>query len=101
MILPFKFIPIICDFLDVSPQGLPWLPPNRKIKFTIDLELGMRAIFKSPYRMAPKELGELQDEIIELLDNEFIKPRNSPLGASVVFFKKKDNSLRLFIDYES
>ena len=35
----------------------------------------------------------------ELLDRGFIRPSTSPLGAPVLFAKKKDKTLRLCIDY--
>jgi hypothetical protein len=34
-------IPIVRDFVDVFPEELPGLPPDREIKFTIDLLPGM------------------------------------------------------------
>ena len=52
-----------------------------------------------PYRMAPVELKELNDQLKELLDKGFIRPCISPWGAPVLFVKKKDGSLRLCIDY--
>jgi hypothetical protein len=50
-------IPVVCEFLDVFPDDLPGLPPDRDVKFTIELELGTALIFWRPYRMAPKELA--------------------------------------------
>jgi hypothetical protein len=35
----------------------------------------------------------------ELLDKEFIRPSNSTWGALILFVKKKDDTLRLYIDY--
>jgi len=35
----------------------------------------------------------------ELLDKGFIRPSASPLGCRALFIKKKDNSLRLCVDY--
>ncbi|KAL4334201.1 hypothetical protein GQ457_07G009710 [Hibiscus cannabinus] len=52
-----------------------------------------------PYRMAPIELKELKKQLEELQDNGFIRPSTSPWGASVLFVKKKDGSMRLCIDY--
>ena len=53
----------------------------------------------APSRMASLELKELMKPFEELLDKEFIRPSTSPLGASVLFVKRKDGSLRLCIDY--
>ena len=49
--------------------------------------------------MAPVELQELRVQLHELLDKGFIRPSTSPWGASVLFAKKKDKTLRLCIDY--
>ena len=35
------------------------------------------------------------------MDKGFIRPSASPWGASVLFVKKKDSSLRLCIDYQA
>lgn len=42
-------IPIACKFPEVFPDDLPGLPPDKKIKFIIDLELGTHPISKAPY----------------------------------------------------
>ena len=49
--------------------------------------------------MAPAELRELKAQLEELLSKGFIRPSISPWGASILFVKKKDGSLRLCIDY--
>jgi len=92
-------IPIVSDFLDVFPEELPGLPPNREIEFTIDLLPGTGPISKAPYRMAPLELKEFKKQLQELLDKGFIRPSVSPWGAPVLFVKKKDGSMRLCINY--
>ena len=33
-------IPVVKDFLDVFPEKLPRLPPDREIEFGIDVPLG-------------------------------------------------------------
>ena len=53
----------------------------------------------TPHRMTPVELHILKVQIQGLLDNGFIRPSTSPWGASVLFAKKKDKTLRLCIDY--
>ncbi|GJR05057.1 putative reverse transcriptase domain-containing protein [Tanacetum coccineum] len=48
---------------------------------------------------APSEMKELSEQLQELSDNGFIRPRSSPWGAPVLFVKKKDGSFRMCIDY--
>ncbi|XP_070057238.1 uncharacterized protein [Nicotiana tomentosiformis] len=52
-----------------------------------------------PNRMAPTELKELKEQLQELLDKGFIRPRVSPWGALVLFVKKKDGSMQMCNDY--
>ena len=49
--------------------------------------------------MPPKELVELKIQLQELLDKGFIRPSASPWGCPALFVKKKDDSLRLCVDY--
>ncbi len=50
--------------------------------------------------MAFAELKELTVQPEGLLDKGFIRPSVSPWGALVLFMRKNDGSLRLYIDYE-
>ena len=82
------------------PSKLPKkLPPRREIDHKIELELRGKPPVKAPYRMALPELEELKRQLKELLDVGYIQPSKAPYGASVLFQKKKDGSLRLCIDY--
>ena len=56
-------------------------------------------ISKAPYQMAPVELRKLKQQLQELLKKKFIRPSYSPWGASVLFVKKKDGSMRMCINY--
>ena len=49
--------------------------------------------------MAPAKLKELKAQLKDSLDKGFIWPSISPGGAMVLFVKKKDESLRVWIDY--
>jgi hypothetical protein len=49
--------------------------------------------------MTPKELAELKIQLKEHLDKGYIHPSSSPWGCSTLFVKKKDQSLRLCVDY--
>ncbi|XP_012448690.1 uncharacterized protein LOC105771848 [Gossypium raimondii] len=49
-----------CDFLNMFPEGLPSLPPNREVEFDIELYLDIASVSITLYHMAPKELKELK-----------------------------------------
>ena len=86
-------IPVVCEFPDVFPEDLPRLPPNRDVKFSIELEPGIAPISRCPYRMAPKELAKMKKQLEELLEKGFIHPSSSPWGCPAIFVKKKDGTL--------
>ncbi|GJZ04516.1 putative reverse transcriptase domain-containing protein [Tanacetum coccineum] len=90
---------VVRDFPKVFPDDLSELPPIREIEFQIELTPRAMPVAKSPYRLAPSELEELSRQLKELQDNGFIRPSSSPWGAPVLFFKKKDGSFRMCIDY--
>jgi hypothetical protein len=92
-------IPVVCDYMDVFPNELPGLPPDRDVEFVIELQPGTAPISKRSYRMPPKELAELKKQLQELLDKGYIRPSSSPWGCPALFVKKKDGSLRLCVDY--
>ncbi|GJU43100.1 putative reverse transcriptase domain-containing protein [Tanacetum coccineum] len=92
-------IPVVQDYTDVFPEDLLGLPPQRQVKFRIDLVPGATPVAKSPYRLAPSEMQELFVQLQELQDKGFIRPSHSPWGAPVLFVKKKDGSFRMCIDH--
>ena len=85
--------------MDVFPDELLGQPPRRVVDFGIELHPGTSPISMNSHRMTPVELQELRVQLQELLDKVFIKPSTSPWGAPVLFAKKKDNTLRLCINY--
>ena len=85
--------------MDVFPDELHRLPPQRVVDFGIELHPGTSHISMTPHRMAPVELQEIRVQLQELLDKGFIRQSTSPWGAPVLFAKKKGKTLRLCIDY--
>ena len=67
-------IPVVCEFLDVFPEELPGLPPDREVEFKIELVPGTAPISRRPYRMPPNELAELKVQLQDLLDKGLIQP---------------------------
>nr|GFA65279.1 putative reverse transcriptase domain-containing protein [Tanacetum cinerariifolium] len=91
--------PFDIDLRPVELEDLPGLPPARQVELKIDLVPGVAPVARAPYRLAPAELQELSIQLQELFDKGFIRPSSSPWGALVLFFKKKDGTFWMCIDY--
>jgi hypothetical protein len=65
-------IDVVREFLDVFPDDLPGMPPERAIEFKIELQPGTAPIAKTPYKMSPVELKELKIQLQGLLDKGYI-----------------------------
>ena len=56
-------VPVVCEFLDVFPEDLSGLPPDREFEFEIELLSDSAPISIPPYRMTPIELKELKTQL--------------------------------------
>jgi hypothetical protein len=92
-------ISIACEFPDVFLEDLSGMPPDWDVQFTIKLQPGTTPISRWSYKMTPKELAELKLQLKELLDKGYIHLSSSPWSCPALFVKKKDQSLRLCVDY--
>jgi Reverse transcriptase (RNA-dependent DNA polymerase) len=79
---------------------LDGLPPHRDIEHEIKTtgEIPKR---QSPFRLSFAEQEELSKQLEDLLQRGYISPSKSPYGATVLFVRKKDGSLRMCIDYRA
>jgi hypothetical protein len=89
---------VLKEFEDVF-QEVPRLRPKRDIDFSVNLMPGVAPVSKDPYIMSTPELKELKMQLEEILKKGYIRPSVSPWGASVLFMKKKDGTVRLCIDF--
>ncbi|XP_076916280.1 uncharacterized protein LOC143575933 [Bidens hawaiensis] len=69
-------IPVVRDFREVFREDLPGLPPQRQVEFRIDLVQDAALIARSLYILALSEMQELSNQLQELLDKGFIRPKN-------------------------
>jgi hypothetical protein len=89
---------VLKEFEDVFRE-ISGLPPKSDIDFSINLMHGATPVSKIPYRMSKLELKELQMQLEELMKKRYICPSASPWGAPVLYVKKKDGMLKLYIDF--
>jgi hypothetical protein len=92
-------IPVVCKFPDVFSDDLLGLPLNHDVEFKMELLPSTASISRRSYRMPPNELAELKVQLNELLKKGLIRPSSSPWGCPAIFVKKKDQSLRMCVDY--
>jgi len=87
------------EYADVFSEESPRLPPDRVIKFVIDLIPGATLKSKAAYRASRPDLEIIKKETQEYLDKGFIRPSTSPWGAPVLLVDKKGGGKRLCVDY--
>jgi hypothetical protein len=92
-------IPVVCEFPDVFLEDLPGLHPERDVEFVIELKPGTAPVSRRSYRVPPNELAELKTQLQDLLEKGYIRPSSSPWGCPAIFVKKKDQTLRMCVDY--
>lgn len=87
------FVPIVHEFLNIFPISLP-----------VECELSLLLIFcqaldlfYGTYHMAPDRLKEFS--VLVFLCKGLIRLSVSPWGSLILFVKKKNSSLHLYIDY--
>ena len=99
---PTKIPTEYSDFADVfSPDLASELPEQTGINdHAIKLVDGcQQPPYGSIYSLGPVELETLKAYIETNLANGFIRPSKSPAGAPILFDRKSDGSLRLYLDY--
>ena len=69
---------VVYDFLEVFLDDISDFPPEHKVEFSIDLLPSTSPISMAPYQMSASELGELNKQLEDLLENKFICLSVSP-----------------------
>ena len=77
------------------------MPLVRSVDHEIPLKPDMPPSFKGIFRLSQLELRELKQQLDQLLRDGKIKPSTSPYDAPVLFAKKKNDKLRMCIDYRA
>ena len=89
------------DYSNVfSAENAAKFPENTRMnEHATKLEEDKQPSFGPIYGLGPVELETLKTYIETNLANGFIQPSKSPAGASILFDRKPDRSLRLCVNY--
>ncbi len=91
------------EFLDVfNKEGTTTFIPYRPgVDLNIEFQEGKQPLYGPFYPLSSTELEVLQQYLEENLKKRFIQPSKSLTAAPILFVPKKNNILRLYIDYKS
>ena len=89
---------LLKDYSDVFSQG------DDDLGYTTTIQHRIPTVDQTPIklphrRIPPQHLQEVKEHITKLLRQGVIRPSTSPYAAQCVLVRKKDNSLRLCVDY--
>ncbi|GJZ99300.1 hypothetical protein Tco_0671851 [Tanacetum coccineum] len=73
--------------------------PHKMIPALIPLTEGAPPVNIRPYRHPPTQKDAIKAMVKELLEAGVFKPSHSAFASPIVMFKKKDNTLRMCVDY--
>ena len=93
-----KLEQLLYKFRDLFPKDKSQLGRTNLVQHTI--ETGTYPPIKQrPYRSNPEGRKEIDKQVEEMLENNFIQPSVSPWASPVVLVKKKDGTMRFCVDY--
>ena len=94
-VLPEEYQKFRAAFSD----GTKTLPEHTDADLGIELVEGKLPPFGALYSMSEDELSIVKTYVDDMMKKGLIRPSTSPIGAPILFARKKDGSLRLCVDY--
>jgi hypothetical protein len=97
--LPSVVFDVLQEYEDVFPKEVPpGLPPKRGIEHQIDLVPGTSLPNCASYCTNPEETKEIQCQVQELINKEYVEESLSPCAVVILLVPKKDGSWRMCVD---
>lgn len=84
---PKVILQVLDQFIDVFSEPKS-LPPIRSLDHKINLKPGSSPVSLRPYRYKHFQKNELERQVKEMLNNEIIKPSQSPFSSPALLVKK-------------
>ena len=91
---------LVHEFSVVFLEDLPAvLPPDRGLGHAIPLQQNASVPASKIYRLSKPQREEMERQIKALLLTGWIRPSSSPYGSPILYVRKKDGSMRMYVDY--
>ncbi|RDX75913.1 hypothetical protein CR513_44155, partial [Mucuna pruriens] len=96
---PCEVDSLLQEFIDVFPDEVPHgLPPLRGIKHQVDLISSCPIPNRPTYRTNLEETKEIQKQVNELLQKDFVMESLSPCSVPAILVPKKDGTWNMCVD---
>eukprot|EP00112_Aurelia_sp_Birch-Aquarium-sp1_P008079 Seg1885.5 transcript_id=Seg1885.5/GoldUCD/mRNA.D3Y31 product="Retrovirus-related Pol polyprotein from transposon 17.6" pseudo=true protein_id=Seg1885.5/GoldUCD/D3Y31 len=89
---------LISDYQDIFAQNPKKPQRNKIIEHKIITDDSM-PIYQMPRRVPTAWEPEINSQITDMLDNDIIRPSESPRNSPIILVKKKDNTTRFVSDF--
>ena len=93
-----KLISLLNSYQDIFAENPKRPQRNNIIKHKIITENSMPA-YQKPRRVPKAWEPEIDSQVNEMLENDIIRPSESPWNSPIILVKKKDNSTRFVCDF--
>ena len=91
---------LLRDYDDIFSKSTYDMGRTHLVEHSIDT--GDHRPIRQPLRRHPMaHLDEIDQQVNDLLENDFIEPAASPWAANIVLVRKKDGSHKLCVDYRA
>ncbi|RDY06561.1 hypothetical protein CR513_09438, partial [Mucuna pruriens] len=99
---PCEVDSLLQEVTDVFPDEVPHgFPPLRGIEHQINFIAGCPIPNRPAYRTNPEETKEIQKQVKELLQKDFVRESPSPCFVPVILIPKKDKIWRMCVDSQA
>ena len=93
-----QLISLISNYQDIFAQNPKKPQRNKIIEHKIITDDSM-PIYQKPRRVPTAWEPEINSQVTDMLDNDIIRPSESPWNSPIILVKKKDNTIRFVCDF--
>ncbi|KAG2211528.1 hypothetical protein INT45_007797 [Circinella minor] len=94
-----EFFALVERYQDIFDWDKKTVGCTNRIKHHVNIDKNITPISSRPYRLSPIELENLKKKLDRLLEMGVIRPCSSPWSSPILMVRKKNNEMRLVVDF--